>query len=816
MDTQLPAELVFGGLAIQGESSAKYDAATHVCSNNYCHGPATPTWTRPRTEAEACGSCHGLPPPAPHPQAQDCSACHAKVIDSARHWVDGSLHVNGKVDVSVAGCTGCHGTPPPKPHPQSSACNECHGTVVDAQMNFVDEKLHRNGKTDLTIDCSSCHGSSSNAAPPKDLEGNSAPTAAGVGTHQIHLSGGGRANPVACEDCHVVPAQWDAPNHIDGWDGAELAFSGIASSHGATGSFDASALTCTNTWCHGMGHGTSPSWTNATELGCDGCHGFPPPAPHVQSTTCSQCHPNVNAAGDGFIDPTLHVDGKVQLATACNTCHGNANNAAPPKDVSGNVDSSAPGVGAHQAHLDGAGRSRPVACSTCHVVPTAVDDPNHIDGSAELTFSSTAITEGASPSFDPNTLTCTNTWCHGLGSGSSPTWTSTGPLACDACHGFPPPAPHVQSTTCSQCHPNVNATGDGFIDPTLHVNGTVDLATACNSCHGSAANAAPPKDLLGDTATSAPGVGAHQKHVVGAGRAALVACSTCHQVPASSTAPGHIDATPGGELSFTGTAVANGSSPIYTAAGQTCTNTWCHGLGAGTSPTWTSPTTLGCTGCHGFPPPAPHVQLDTCENCHTNYDGAGGFVDPSLHVNGTVNVVTGCVACHGSGSQPAPPKDLSGGLTNTSPGVGAHSAHLNGGGGRSVPVTCDECHVVPTSIESPGHIDGWDRAELTFKSNSVIDAFAGADGYAPPGAPTYDAATQTCTNTWCHGQDLGTPSPTWTTTGPLPCNGCHAMPPPLSQGHPNNTNCVLCHSSVVDAAKNIIDPTLHINGTVDF
>ena len=66
---------------------------------------------------------------------------------------------------------------------------------------------------------------------------------------------------------------------------------------------------------------------------------------------------------------------------------------------------------------------------------------------------------------------------------------------------------------------------------------------ACNTCHGSAENDAPPQDLSNNTSESFIGVGAHQKHLGSTG-----ACSFCHEVPNSLSDAGHIDDTPFAEV----------------------------------------------------------------------------------------------------------------------------------------------------------------------------------------------------------------------------------------------------------------------------
>jgi predicted CxxxxCH...CXXCH cytochrome family protein len=190
-------------------------------------------------------------------------------------------------------------------------------------------------------------------------------------------------------------------------------------------------------------------------------------------------------------------------------------------------------------------------------------------------------------------------------------------------------------------------TGDGgFVDKDLHVDGVVNAAPPanCDGCHGSTANAAPPRDLEGNTATTFSTVGAHQSHLRDAGIFRVVACGDCHPVPAQTIAAGHANGTL--DLVFSGPAVAGGSVPAY--SGGSCANTTCHNPsvlttsgnagGMNTVPVWTlvDGTQNTCSSCHGFPPPAPHIQNFACEGCHLDYAGGGRFSRPDQHVNGVV------------------------------------------------------------------------------------------------------------------------------------------------------------------------------------
>src|SRR5678815_2103759 len=90
----------------------------------------------------------------------------------------------------------------------------------------------------------------------------------------------------------------------------------------------------------------------------------------------------VGCAGtmDGMIgeEPPPNAD---PLAGCATGCHGDDNSNAPPKSVSGVTDTTSTAVGAHQSHMNPSPAWHlKVECSDCHVVPTAVGDPGHIDG----------------------------------------------------------------------------------------------------------------------------------------------------------------------------------------------------------------------------------------------------------------------------------------------------------------------------------------------------------------------------------------------------------------------------------------------------
>ena len=200
----------------------------------------TPVWNKVDGSGADCGSCHGLPPGAPHPAVgsiSGCVACHADTVNS-----DGSIHLatgrllDGNIDVTVVGgisCTACHGNPSRSP-------------------------------------------SAIAPAPPVDTKGNTTTSAAGVGAHQRHLLGGSVRGPLACNECHVVPG-----DVTHAFLPLQLTWGALARTGGTTPTFDAATHTCAN-YCHGStGSVPAPVWNkvDGTQAACGACHGLPRPCP---------------------------------------------------------------------------------------------------------------------------------------------------------------------------------------------------------------------------------------------------------------------------------------------------------------------------------------------------------------------------------------------------------------------------------------------------------------------------------------------------------------------------------------------------------
>lgn len=214
---------------------------------------------------------------------------------------------------------------------------------------------------------------------------------------------------------------------------------------------------------------------------------------------------------------------------------------------------------------------------------------------------------------------------------------------CKSCHG----SDYSGGTTgqsCNSCHNKSNGPEN------------------CTTCHGSV-NAAPPKDLAGNTTRTSRAVGAHQTHLMGGTLGASVACTTCHNVPQKFSDAGHIDATEHAEINFDSTSAFYRSNTVYNASNVSCTNTYCHGNFNGGNlnmvMTWTdtSSAAVQCGTCHGdaaLSDPDPVINLKkkafpktghttatvsaSCWTCHNAVvNSSMVIINPSRHINGRID-----------------------------------------------------------------------------------------------------------------------------------------------------------------------------------
>jgi predicted CxxxxCH...CXXCH cytochrome family protein len=342
----------------------------------------------------------------------------------------------------------------------ASADTESEATV-DAETDVADADIDvDDAGADVDLDggdagpfCTSCHGGSANAAPPKDVSGSSATSSPGVGAHQSHLVGSGLFRVVECSDCHAVPADGDT-SHADGVP-AELQWSSVAAASQVVPKYENGQC---SVYCHGVtlagGRLTQPTWTqvDGSQASCGACHGVPPAPPHptLAKLSCSPCH----AGWNGLIptDPSKHADGKLDVL-ACGQCH-----AMPPKTGAHAVhygDASSPSLASYgdtrsvSDYLPSGAPYYAFGCGNCHPLdPTA-----HANGYVDVELSNPAAPPGSLKAKSPSSASwsggkCSDVYCHSSGQ-ASPTYVDTpawngGKLPtprCAACHGNPPKYP---------------------------------------------------------------------------------------------------------------------------------------------------------------------------------------------------------------------------------------------------------------------------------------------------------------------------------------------------------------------------------------
>src|SRR5262249_17798253 len=106
--------LIFSGAALAYGAMPVYVDGT--CENTSCHGGVfpqgdpsggantEPVWTTVDGTQATCGTCHALPPPAPHPKVEFnpiCSGCHQDIASDNVTFVRPDLHVDGIVTFTL-------------------------------------------------------------------------------------------------------------------------------------------------------------------------------------------------------------------------------------------------------------------------------------------------------------------------------------------------------------------------------------------------------------------------------------------------------------------------------------------------------------------------------------------------------------------------------------------------------------------------------------------------------------------------------------------------------------------------------------------
>lgn len=253
------------------------------------------------------------PPPPPPPTQPD---------DGPYHPPDWALRENHGVAANLqtdGDCRSCHG-PDLLGDGDAASCDACH-------------------TPGWRTDCTLCHGGGLNTsgAPPKDVDGETAPNLISFPSHPAHIEAG-----YGCVQCHYTPTDYLTNGHV---------FGDVTPGYGEvdyTGGYSPIATyangQCSNTYCHGNGRDDNGTVAGGqAPLGCTSCHPNAGSAPaewqqmsgrhllHLQvGSACYECHGNTVDAANNVIGPQYHVNRQKDLynpamtlgATCTGTCHG--------------------------------------------------------------------------------------------------------------------------------------------------------------------------------------------------------------------------------------------------------------------------------------------------------------------------------------------------------------------------------------------------------------------------------------------------------------------------------------------------------------
>jgi len=340
----LASSVAAAALLLIGCSELKDDVQGPTSGGSQLHPPE---WSQPSSSGfhgrvlkasnwddAACKPCHGGDYNG-GTAGVSCFACHAAYPHAAqfpggRH----TTYLRGAL-FPLEDCQVCHGT------------DYDGGPIVEAGCLRSGCHTDASGTQKSPEACNTCHGQFRSPAgellswaPPKSVAGDTSTTVAGVGAHTAHLQYANAGLSVKCQECHTVPAVWNAPGHITGM-GAEVVFNDTLANLPTGGglyvpanlTYLRSSTSCQNTYCHGnwvarratssnpayytdsvmVGNNTSPVWVGGSaEASCGSCHGLPPTG-HLAVTACSGCHSGVVNGQGTIIDPTKHINGKINV-----------------------------------------------------------------------------------------------------------------------------------------------------------------------------------------------------------------------------------------------------------------------------------------------------------------------------------------------------------------------------------------------------------------------------------------------------------------------------------------------------------------------
>jgi predicted CxxxxCH...CXXCH cytochrome family protein len=238
-----------------------------------------------------------------------------------------------------------------------------------------------------------------------------------------------------------------------------------------------------------------------------------------------------------------------------------------------------------------------------------------------------------------------------------------------------------------------------------------------------------------------------------------------------------------------------------------CSGT-CHGHShSGSSFTSTHTSGWSAGGVHGL---EYKFQTQDCTTCHGTSltGGTSGISCDTCHATGWRS---DCTFCHGGtdNTTGAPPEDLDDATTGLT--FPPHSAHVETTSLHAA-WDCDECHVDPTTLFTPGHAHVAD----TTAGAAEVTLAAGLSS-----AGSYSSTTTTCQSLYCHG-DGASVLGTIDSSDTVACGDCHgiaATASTLSGTHDTHVTagatCAECHALTASGSTAIADVAQHVDGEID-
>ena len=212
-------------------------------------------------------------------------------------------------------------------------------------------------------------------------------------------------------------------------------------------------------------------------------------------------------------------------------------------------------------------------------------------------------------------------------------------ISCKSCHG--------DDLTGSDDAPGCSSENCHRLEEGQSV---LDAIYACNNCHTYREDS-QFEDVVGNSSTDSVTVGVHTSHYTNPSNLTVnVGCASCHVVPDSAWAAGHIDDSPYAEVTFDTLATDDGSlTPVWDRQNATCASVYCHGAFdfngvTGNDIAWSWTTAIDtdlCGTCHGLPPPENHIASSACGVCHSSVVSSEDhrtIIDPQKHIDGAKNL----------------------------------------------------------------------------------------------------------------------------------------------------------------------------------